>query len=135
MSDVSRVVADKAEIGQIVVPSVCRDSCGDKLPSVGFELMDHVGENRQMISLSRTDEVDETTDNQDHGVVVTSCSVMSDTAPSPARNRRQLDVVPKEIGEPTNYVLDPDTPCLSRGIAICDDVDNSLMTSPSAVTR
>jgi len=38
---------------------VCRDSCGDKSPSVGFELMDHVGENRQMIGLSRTDEVDE----------------------------------------------------------------------------
>jgi len=45
-----------------------------------------------------------------------------------------LDVVPKEIDEPTNYVLDPDTPCMSSGIAICDDVDNSLLTSPSAVT-
>ena len=133
VSDVSRVDADKAGIDRIVVLSVCRDSCGDKLPSVGFEPVENVEEGRQM-SLSRTDEIDETTDNQDHGFVVTSCSVMSNTAPSPARDRRQLDVVPKEIDEPTNYVLDPDTPCLSRGIAICDDVDNSLLTSPSAVT-
>ena len=59
---------------------------------------------------------------------------MSDTAPSQVRDRRQLEVVSKEIDEPTHYVLDPDTPCLSRGIAICDDVDNSLLTSPSAVT-
>jgi len=29
VSYVSRVVADKAEIDQIVVLSVCRDSCGD----------------------------------------------------------------------------------------------------------
>ena len=78
---------------------------------------------------------DETTDNQDHGFVVTSCSVMmSNTALPPARDRRQLDVVPKEIDEPTNDVLDPDTPCLSRGIAIYDDVDDSLSTSPSAET-
>jgi len=58
---------------------------------------------------------------------------MSDTAPSPARDRRQLEVVQKEIDEPTHYVLDLGT-CLSSGIAICDDVDNSLLTSPSAVT-
>jgi len=36
VSDVSRVVADKTEIDQLVFLSVCRDSCGDKLPSVGF---------------------------------------------------------------------------------------------------
>jgi len=60
--------------------------------------------------------------------------MMSNTAPLQARDRRQLDVVPKEIDEPTNYVLDPDTPCLSRGIAICDDVYNSLLTSPSVET-
>jgi len=36
VSDIPRVVADEAEIDQIVFLSVCRDSCGDKLPSVGF---------------------------------------------------------------------------------------------------
>jgi len=134
VSDVSRVVADKAEIDQILVLSVCRDGCGDKLPSVGFEQVENVDEGRQM-SLSRTDEADETTGNQDHGFADISCSVTpTDTAPSPARDRRQLDVVPKKIDESTNDVLDPGAQRQSSGIAICDDVYNSLLTSPSAVT-
>jgi len=85
--------------------------------------MDHVGENRQMISLSRTDEVDdERTVHQEHGVVVTSCSLMmSDTAPSPARYRRQFDIVPKEI-KLMKYVLDPGAPRLLS-------VSRSVMTS------
>ena len=97
--------------------------------------MDHMGENRQMISLSRTDEVDdERKVHQEHGIVVTSCSLMmSDTAPSPARYHRQFDIVPKEI-KSTKYVLDLGAPRLLSGIAICDDVDDSQSTSPSAET-
>jgi len=59
VSDVSRVDADNAEIDQILVPSVCRDSCGDKLPSVDLEASEDLGEGRQMTSLLRTDEVDD----------------------------------------------------------------------------
>jgi len=52
VSDVSRVVAEKAEIDQIVVTNVCRDSCG-KLPSVVLEASEDLGEGRQVTSLLR----------------------------------------------------------------------------------
>jgi len=133
VSDIYRVVADKDEIDQILVFSLSHEGFGDKLPSVGFEPMENLGESRQMTSLSQTDEVDETTDSQDHCDAVTSCPVTSDIVPSPARDRRQLDVVPKEIYEPME-VLDPGVPCLSIGFANCDDVDDLLSTHPSAET-
>ena len=63
MSDVNRVVAGKAEIDQILVFNLSQEGFGDKLPSVGFEPMENLGESHQMTSLSQTDEVDETTDN------------------------------------------------------------------------
>jgi len=94
--------------------------------------MDHVGENRLMISLSQTDEVDESTGYQDHRFAVISCSVTpSDNVPSPARDRPQLDMVPKEI-EPKN-VQDTGAPRRSIDSAKCDNVD-LLSKSPSIET-